>query len=305
MIIVKNGSKRVSGEAGFFSGISNDDYHAGEGVSSSRLEYLLHCPAKYHNIRKPTNATDFGTAFHAYFLEPEYFKEAYGIQYEPNGTTKAARDEKQALLDKGYPNLIKATTLIALKKMKDSILKHPISEILFNQKAEHYIEHSGYWIDDNVMCRFRPDYMLVHNDQIFVIDLKTTTDCAPYKLAQSIGDWSYHRQAAFYTDGVKAVTGCNDVHAIHFFVENAESWSTEQLERNSLQSMPVAIPEGDLEQGRREYKQALNNFKRFFFYEDMPGYKEMEQMHQVEHSELIEISLPHFKKDNENKSSKI
>lgn len=303
MIKIKDGAKRNFNETGFFSGIPNEVYHSREGISSSRLDSLIHCPAKYYNIRKPTSAMDFGTAFHTYFLEPEIFDKTYGIQYEPNGTTKAARDEKQALLDKGYENLIKETALIALQKMKESILRHPISSILF-KATEYYTEHSGYWESDGVLCRFRPDYMLVHNDQIFVVDLKTTTDCAPYKISQSIGDWGYHRQAVFYTDGVKKLTGCDDVHAIHFFVENAESWTIEQLEKNSLQSLPVAIPECDLEQGRREYEQALNNYRRWFNKDsdNIPGYKEMEQLHHVEKVELIEVSLPHFKKDFQNRS---
>ena len=156
-----------------------------------------------------------------------------------------------------------------------------------------------------MLCKCRPDYLLIKNNQAFVIDIKTTTDCSPEKIARSIADWSYHRQAAFYADGIKEITGIQDVHALHFFIEKpmdgAAIWNEQQMAANALQCLPVTIPEADLEQGRREYKQAISNYQKFMNENVMPGYKKMAQIKLAEQLDFVEIGLPNFKKDEINR----
>tara|TARA_R110000868_G_scaffold119479_2_gene317167 strand:- start:7804 stop:8769 length:966 start_codon:yes stop_codon:yes gene_type:complete len=55
--------------------LSNEDYHAREGISSTGvLTIASDCPAVYkYAERKPSKAMDFGTASHALMLEPEMF----------------------------------------------------------------------------------------------------------------------------------------------------------------------------------------------------------------------------------------
>jgi len=303
---VKDGNTRLYyDELGFFKNIENKDYHQSNGVSSSKLGLLLDCPAKYNNIQKTKATLDFGTAFHMYFLEREEFQAKYGVLHEKNGATKAAKEEKKLLIEKGYDSFVKKAELDAFEKMTQTILSDPISDALFNADDEHYIEHSGFWKFKSVLCKCRPDYLLIKNNQAFVIDIKTTTDCSPEKIARSIADWSYHRQAAFYVDGIKEITGIDEVHALHFFIEKpmdgAALWNQQQMAANALQCLPVTIPESDLEQGRREYKQALFNYQKFMNENLMPGYKKMAQIKLAEQLDFVEIGLPHFKKDEINR----
>ena len=302
---VKDGNTRLDNDLGFFKNIENEDYHKINGVSSSKLGLLLDCPAKYNNIQKTKATLDFGTAFHMYFLEREEFDEKYGVLHEKNGATKAAKEEKKLLIEKGYDSFVKKAELNAFEKMTQTILSDPISDALFNADDEHYIEHSGFWKFESVLCKCRPDYLLIKNNQAFVIDIKTTTDCSPEKIARSIADWSYHRQAAFYADGIKEITGIQDVHALHFFIEKpmdgAAIWNEQQMAANALQCLPVTIPEADLEQGRREYKQAISNYQKFMNENVMPGYKKMAQIKLAEQLDFVEIGLPNFKKDEINR----
>lgn len=302
---VKDGRLRLDNDLGLFKNIENEDYHQIDGVSSSKLGLLLDCPAKYNNIQKTKATLDFGTAFHMYFLEREEFETKYGVLHEKNGATKAAKEEKKLLIEKGYDSFVKKAELDAFEKMTQTILSDPISDALFNADDEHYIEHSGFWKFESVLCKCRPDYLLIKNNQAFVIDIKTTTDCSPEKIARSIADWSYHRQAAFYVDGIKEITGIDEVHALHFFIEKpmdgASLWNQQQMAANALQCLPVTIPESDLDQGRREYKQAIDNYKKFMFGTNLPGYKKMAQLRMSEEIDFLEIGLPLFKRDTQNR----
>lgn len=301
-------TNRKLGELGIFSDISIDDYHAGEGVSSSKLDALINCPAKFFNIHKPSDATEFGTKFHCYFLEPDLFYKTYGVTYEPNGTTKAAKDEKKALEEQGFTEFVKEIELLGFEKMKEAIMQDELGNLIFNDQTRksHFIEHSGYFQHNEVLCRFRPDVFFVSNDELFVIDLKTTTDCSPQKISYSLGEWNYHRQAAFYVDGMKNLTGFAHIHVIHFFVEKTMDgnslWSKEQLQKNVIQAMPIGIEEVYLDQGRREYEQAITNYKRFFSQKvELPGYKQMAQLTQGEPLDIIEVGLPRYRQDDQTK----
>ena len=309
MIEVKDGTKRQPGELGFFSGIENEDYHATEGVSSSKLGTLIKCPSKYNNVMKRTEAMEFGTAFHTFFLEPDVFDREYGILDEPNGVTKAAKEEKKRYVDHGMKTL-KRKEMNALIKMSDAILRDDVSDLLFNPDDEHYVEHSGFWVCEGVLCKFRPDYLVIKNGTAFIIDIKTIDDCDPSNVMSSIAKRAYHRQAAFYIDGLKSVTGIENVMSVHFFVEkpskSSSMWDGDILKNNVIEALPVTIPEPDLNQGRREYTRAIQNYKRFIENKEshIPGYKgifELDTWGEDCPMDFAEIGLTHFKQDDQNK----
>ncbi|EPA3628481.1 exodeoxyribonuclease VIII, partial [Escherichia coli] len=77
-------------EPGIYYGISNENYHAGPGVSKSQLDDIADTPALYlwrKNAPVDTTKTktlDLGTAFHCRVLEPEEFSNRFIVAPEFN-----------------------------------------------------------------------------------------------------------------------------------------------------------------------------------------------------------------------------
>ncbi|MFV2709048.1 exodeoxyribonuclease VIII, partial [Escherichia coli] len=91
-------------EPGIYYGISNENYHAGPGVSKSQLDDIADTPALYlwrKNAPVDTTKTktlDLGTAFHCRVLEPEEFSNRFIVAPEFNRRTTAGKEEEKAFL---------------------------------------------------------------------------------------------------------------------------------------------------------------------------------------------------------------
>ncbi|EHN6801906.1 exodeoxyribonuclease VIII, partial [Escherichia coli] len=91
-------------EPGIYYGISNENYHAGPGVSKSQLDDIADTPALYlwrKNAPVDTTKTktlDLGTAFHCRVLEPEEFSNRFIVAPEFNRRTNAGKEEEKAFL---------------------------------------------------------------------------------------------------------------------------------------------------------------------------------------------------------------
>ena len=64
-----------------------------------------------------------------------------------------------------------------------------------------------FWRDSEfgVWCRTRPDYLPPHRR--YLVDYKTSVSADPREFGRRMLDYGYHQQAAWYLDGVQAVTG--------------------------------------------------------------------------------------------------
>ena len=88
-------------EPGIYYGISNENYHAGPGVSKSQLDDIADTPALYlwrKNAPVDTTKTktlDLGTAFHCRVLEPEEFSNRFIVAPEFNRRTNAGKEEEK------------------------------------------------------------------------------------------------------------------------------------------------------------------------------------------------------------------
>lgn len=95
---------------GIYDGISNAEYHGGEGVSKSMLDVLAErSPLHLHylrtaandNARVPTPAQAIGTAFHALILEPAEFLKDYclGLRQSDAPGAIESRDQLVAMVE--------------------------------------------------------------------------------------------------------------------------------------------------------------------------------------------------------------
>ncbi|HAY0076989.1 TPA: exodeoxyribonuclease VIII [Escherichia coli] len=199
-------------EPGIYYGISNENYHAGPGVSKSQLDDIADTPALYlwrKNAPVDTTKTktlDLGTAFHCRVLEPEEFSNRFIVAPEFNRRTNAGKEEEKAFLMECASTgktVITAEEGRKIELMYQSVMALPLGQWLV-ESAGH-AESSIYWEDPEtgILCRCRPDKIIPEFH--WIMDVKTTADIQRFKTAYY--DHRYHVQDAFYSDGYEAQFG--------------------------------------------------------------------------------------------------
>ncbi|HBB5007835.1 exodeoxyribonuclease VIII [Escherichia coli] len=199
-------------EPGIYYGISNENYHAGPGVSKSQLDDIADTPALYlwrKNAPVDTTKTktlDLGTAFHCRVLEPEEFSNRFIVAPEFNRRTTAGKEEEKAFLMECASTgktVITAEEGRKIELMYQSVMALPLGQWLV-ESAGH-AESSIYWEDPEtgILCRCRPDKIIPEFH--WIMDVKTTADIQRFKTAYY--DYRYHVQDAFYSDGYEAQFG--------------------------------------------------------------------------------------------------
>ncbi|QCT89624.1 exodeoxyribonuclease VIII [Escherichia sp. E4742] len=199
-------------EPGIYYGISNENYHAGPGVSKSQLDDIADTPALYlwrKNAPVDTTKTktlDLGTAFHCRVLEPEEFSNRFIVAPEFNRRTNAGKEEEKAFLMECASTgktVINAEEGRKIELMYQSVMALPLGQWLV-ESAGH-AESSIYWEDPEtgILCRCRPDKIIPEFH--WIMDVKTTADIQRFKTAYY--DYRYHVQDAFYSDGYEVQFG--------------------------------------------------------------------------------------------------
>ncbi|EEW5279291.1 exodeoxyribonuclease VIII [Escherichia coli] len=199
-------------EPGIYYGISNENYHAGPGVSKSQLDDIADTPALYlwrKNAPVDTTKTktlDLGTAFHCRVLEPEEFSNRFIVAPEFNRRTNAGKEEEKAFLME-YASTGK-TVITAEEGRKIELMYQRVMALPLGQwlvESAGHAESSIYWEDPEtgILCRCRPDKIIPEFH--WIMDVKTTADIQRFKTAYY--DYRYHVQDAFYSDGYEAQFG--------------------------------------------------------------------------------------------------
>ena len=113
-------------------------------------------------------------------------------------------------------------------------------------------------------CRARPD--LIRNDG-FIVDLKTAADASADAFQRASFNYGYHRQAAFYLDAWKLISG----EAPKGFI-----FVVQETEAPFLTAVYVASP-AMIEAGRAEITQDLQGFAKCLETNNWPGLPEAPQ----------------------------
>ncbi len=196
---------------GIHASIPESTYHERHlGLASKSALDLLHkSPAHYHAwatgpvVEEEENpAFVLGTALHCATLEPDRFHATYIVKPDfgdcRKTDNKARRDAW--LAENGGRNVISAEDMRDVEGMLASIRKHPRAAKLLIHGAP---EVTLRWQDDatGVQCKSRMDWWVERSGITF--DLKSTQDASPAAFARSVANFGYHRQAAFYMDGLR------------------------------------------------------------------------------------------------------
>ncbi len=185
-------------------GMSNEDYHAHEAISKSKLDLIEKSMAHFLDPKKVERSFfNFGAAVHDAVLLPEEFHSKY-VKMPPEikirrgkewDAFKAANSEKTILTADEYEEAM---------LFRDKILSHKICKNIFKDgEPEHSYFTELEVLGEKIKVKCRPDYV----SKNCVIDIKTTLSAGFDEFSRSILKYRYHVQAAFYLDVVNKVLG--------------------------------------------------------------------------------------------------
>lgn len=187
---------------GIYFDISNEDYHAGGGVSKSQLDMVAKNPALLKWVQaapedeEKKSALDMGTALHCLLLEPREFDKRFIVSPKFDRRTKQGKADEEAFLrdvaDMGI-TVLDAEQWRKLELMRDSAMAHPAARWML--EAPGYCEASMYWNDEETgeLCRIRPDKWL--NEHNVIVDVKKVADMD--RFARHIEEFRYCQRHDF------------------------------------------------------------------------------------------------------------
>jgi len=184
-------------------------YHADPAYSASDLKLITStCPQVFYQSKyeqkklehEPALKKAFrtGELCHAFTLEPDRAKKAYGVCL--SRSTKAGKAQAEEMAAKGIEPITAQEYELA-SNVANAVRDHPIAKKLL---ANGFAEQS-FWKEDKetgLTCKARCDFL--NGDTI--IDLKTTGEgnSNPDKFIKSIANFLYHLQAAHYLETIGA-----------------------------------------------------------------------------------------------------
>jgi exodeoxyribonuclease VIII len=224
---------------GLVPDLSNEDYQASPGLSSSQLQDLARSPAHYWGLHRdprrppaPTRAGQLeGTLAHCALLEPDEFDARY-VRLKPGDPARpteaqihAANRSAKTLDAIDFWRMLRAANPHALEfitptqyevamRQADNLRALPeVAELLDAGSPEI----SAYWVDEEtgVYCRCRPDWAHPAGDTgCVLLDVKTCEDATDEGFRWVIKRKGYFRQDAHYSRGFGAAAR----RTVHGFV---------------------------------------------------------------------------------------
>jgi exodeoxyribonuclease VIII len=220
-----------------------------------------------------------GTAIHTVILEPW----DYGVRHFviDDGLDRRRKDDKVVIEEiEARAKAAGGTTI----KYDDHLRVQKIGAAMNQSRQWRKLHDAGlaersyYWIDTDtgVLCKCRPDWQTWDGDapqpDDLIVDVKSAFAADPETFERSAYNLGYHVSAAFYLDGVEAVTGVRPAGFVFACVEKEAPFATAFY----------LADEGMIREGRAEYKRNLARYAECAKTGRWPGYPDT----------LIPMSLP-------------
>ena len=249
---------------GLYYNMSFEDYVKIDAVNNSTLKILssqspAHCKQYMTEGRPETKALSFGKAADCYILEPTLFAKQYVVGPDLNHNSKAWKEYKASVAE--GVEILKQAEMDDIISIYNKISNSHGMRLLMGGKSQVVC----IWEDKKtgLTCKSRWDY---YNEDIpMITDLKTTISAEPEHFAKDIFKYGYYQQAAFYTDGYKAVMGDKyDCCFAFFTVEKVAPFVNSAFE----------LGDKSLAAGRLAYRKALDLYKKCLDADCWPMYRE-------------------------------
>ena len=258
---------------GIYPNLSNEQYHAHDSISRSKLMDFSISPYQYWAMhlnpdrpeKKVTDAMEFGTAFHTWMLEQDNFKKQFYVKPEPVLLKDSGREAYEAYkellkeLSSNGRHCLSQDQYDCILDMYKALIDHnQAHELIWGAKA---YEQSYFWQDkeSGLLVKARPD--ILHSNMI--VDLKTCASASPQAIQRAIVDGGYHTQMAMIRDGIRELEGRDIPNCILVCVEKTYPYAIGIY----------IIDEQALEIGRLEYKRLLLNLVSCIKSNSWPGHE--------------------------------
>lgn len=191
-----------------YKALSNEAYHASEGISRSALMLLKKSPKHFwHKFlsgayeEKTTDDMILGSLVHALVLEPETVEFNFAMMPEINRRTNAGKEEyKLFCLQNSHKSIVDAEMMEKANSLANAIKQNETCALLLDGSV---VEQSIYFTHalTGIQCKVRPDAL----NGAVAMDLKTSRD-ASYRCFQNDAySAGYFLQAAMIYYGLKSV----------------------------------------------------------------------------------------------------
>ena len=190
------------------------DYSA---VSNSMLTAVAKSPALYHGVyvtktikNEPSDAMRRGSAFHKameYFNRPNV---PYIICPNVDRRTKDGKATyaaaEEVATSENLP-LVMRDEADAIEEMVASVATHPVASTLLKHTLHREVGLRWHDPETGILCKAKPDLISACEIGGFrvVVDYKSALDPYPEAFPKSLANFAYHRQAAHYLAGARAV----------------------------------------------------------------------------------------------------
>lgn len=171
------------------------DYFAHQAVSQSNLKEILRSPAHYleriKNPMAPTPQMTLGSAIHCAILEPHDFASRY-VACSMDRRTKFFKEFEATHKDK---TILTEDECLSALKASEFVSNHEDAQKLLKGST---IEAPMFWVDPltKIECKAKID--AINHDLKYIVDVKSTKDAGPVSFMQSIKQYRYDFQAAWY-----------------------------------------------------------------------------------------------------------
>lgn len=197
-------------QPGIYEGVEADVYRAWPAANNTDLTRIyefspMHAKYMRENPPEPTPALAFGSALHCAVLEPAKFAELYEVMPDFGDMRSSKnRDVRDAWI---AANPGKRT----VKADEHEIILNILQAVSFNAAASGVLGSPGpnelsavFAHEENgCPCKLRADGWRPEWET--VLDVKTTENASRAEFERSIAIYGYHRQAAFYLDGLRSL----------------------------------------------------------------------------------------------------
>jgi len=215
--------------------LSNEQYHASEGVSSSDVKAVLTSTLFHWKNKRFTTSTamELGTAVHSMLLEPELDEVVRGPESRRGNAWKDAHEECRA----SGKTLLTEADYDACEDMSVAMMANPTcAKILADKSA---VKEASIFADcprTGLKLRCRPDIYVPSTGVMG--DVKTTRDASPREFARQTYNLRYDVQAAFYKYVAELGTDWKVRHFAFLAVENSAPYAT-CLHSLSMEAMEI------------------------------------------------------------------
>lgn len=259
---------------GLFPGTSWAAYTAWPGLRYSYLAHFARSPRHAHSAAlhppAPAPAQELGSAIHAAVLEPEAFEKRYCVK--PEGIDRRYTAGKAAWAafeaEAAGREILSQADWDTARAIRDSIYAEPWAHELLSTAGA--VELSVRWVDPDSQepCKARIDrYAQLFDGYPTLIDLKSCVDASRWRFAGDIERYHYGLQAAFYLDGLAAVS------------PHPRQWIWLAVEKQRPYATALWVADDEIIMaGRAAYRAAIRQHQECERMGYWPGYTETPQV---------------------------